>query len=106
VGFEQVLRQPIETAALIRTCWRRTPLESSAYCAVSLLEQEKHRQHAEEEDRCFTPEKSQQRIALFGQTTKALSLPTGIFAWDHPYMTGQFLAVGHFETGTRDGRIW
>jgi hypothetical protein len=44
-------------------------------------------------DRCFTPEKSQQRIALFGQTTQPLSLPTGIFAGDHPHITGQFLAV-------------
>jgi len=31
------------------------PLESSAYYAVSLLEQEKHRQHAEEEKRRSRP---------------------------------------------------
>jgi hypothetical protein len=44
-------------------------------------------------DRCFTPQKSQQGIALFGQATQPLSLPTGIFAWHHPYTTRQFLAV-------------
>src|SRR5579863_10030477 len=31
--------------------------------------------------------------AASGQTTKALSLPTGIFAWDHPYIAGQFLTA-------------
>jgi hypothetical protein len=44
-------------------------------------------------DRCFTSQKSQQGIALFGQATQPLSLPTGILPWDHPYITGQLLAV-------------
>src|ERR1700722_17683356 len=40
-------------------------------------------------DHCFTPEKSQQRIALFGQTTQSLSPSTGILAGDHPHITSQ-----------------
>ena len=40
---------------LIGSGWRRTPLESSANSAVSLLEQEKHCQHAEEEKREAQP---------------------------------------------------
>ena len=42
----------------------------------------------------FTPEESQQRIALFCQSTEALSPPTGIFARDDPYVAGQFLGAG------------
>jgi hypothetical protein len=46
-------------------------------------------------DRCFTPQKSQQWIALFGQAAQplSLSLPTGIFTGDHPYIAGQCLAA-------------
>ena len=41
----------------------------------------------------LTPEKSQQRITLFTQPTEPLSPSTGIFTWDHPYITSQGLAV-------------
>ena len=41
--------------ALIGSGWRRTPLESSTNSAVSLLEQEKHCQHAKEEKREAQP---------------------------------------------------
>jgi hypothetical protein len=59
---------------------------------------------------CFTPEKAQQRIALFGQAPESLALPTGMFARDHPCITGQFLAAcesrwitqEHFRRQRRD----
>src|SRR5215471_5380578 len=44
-------------------------------------------------DHGFTPEKAQQRITLFAQTTESLSLSAGMFAGNHSYITGQFLAA-------------
>src|SRR6202049_3187407 len=41
----------------------------------------------------LTPEKPQQRITLFTQPTEPLPPSTGIFTWDHPYITSQGLAV-------------
>src|SRR5580704_10295738 len=44
-------------------------------------------------DHCFTPQESQQRIALFGQTTQSLSPSTGIVTRNDSYITSQGLAV-------------
>jgi hypothetical protein len=41
----------------------------------------------------FTPEKPQQRIALFRQPTEPLPPSAGIFPRDHPYITSQGLTV-------------
>jgi len=41
----------------------------------------------------FTPEKAQQRAALFGNSTESLSLPTGVFPRNEPDVTGQCLAI-------------
>src|SRR5580704_12747600 len=41
----------------------------------------------------LTPEKTQQRIALFTQPTEPLPSSTGVFSGDHPYITSQGLAV-------------
>src|SRR5580658_7938604 len=41
----------------------------------------------------LSPEKTQQRITLFTQTTEPLSSSTGIFTWNHSYITRQGLAV-------------
>ena len=41
----------------------------------------------------LTPEKPQQRVTLFAQPTEPLSRSTGIFTWNHPYITSQGLAV-------------
>ena len=41
----------------------------------------------------LTPEKPQQRIALFRQSTEPLPPSTGVFPRNHPYITSQGLAV-------------
>src|SRR4029077_14552275 len=41
----------------------------------------------------LTPEKPQQRIAVFTQPTEPLSPSTGIFTWNHSHITSQGLAV-------------
>jgi len=43
--------------------------------------------------RRFTPEKPQQRIALFAHTTQPLPPSTGVFTRNHPHITSQGLAV-------------
>src|ERR1700732_2220712 len=58
----------------------------------------------------LTPEKAQQRIALFAQPTEPLLSSTGVFPRDHPYITSQGLAVSescwitqeHFGRQRRD----
>src|SRR5208282_2304025 len=41
----------------------------------------------------LTPEKAQQRIALFTQPTESLSSATGVFPRNQPHVTSQGLAV-------------
>src|SRR6266849_11137096 len=43
--------------------------------------------------RRLTPEKPQQRIALFAHTTQPLPPSTGVFTRNHPHITSQGLAV-------------
>src|SRR6267378_6250269 len=43
--------------------------------------------------RRLTPEKPQQRIALFTQPTEPLPPSTGVFTRNHPHITSQGLAV-------------
>src|SRR6202166_2047032 len=41
----------------------------------------------------LTPEKPQQRVTLFTHPPEPLSPSTGIFTWNHPYITSQGFAV-------------
>src|SRR6266436_5006354 len=52
--------------------------------------------------RRLTPEKPQQRIALFTQPTEPLPLSTGVFTRNHPHITSQALLSANRAASPRN----